>query len=1002
MNADEIEKMVSIGDLEVPEWQFQIYEVESKKFLQLLKDETASCRQSPVSKHLIRAIHTLSGTTNTMGVDLVAKIAQPLEYWLTHLNDSQPDTVLTQEECSLLESTTEAICSMVEAIQNYKYPIFTYEHLQLQLTTLMDSALASQNDQIDSQSSNEADLSELLSFDDDVFGDIDNLLGEMDLSENRNDSLVAIALPTATSYEQSSATHENRLSSDFSPILASFLPDDTLVDDVDASIKDIFLEEAVDIFDSLPKIIEKWMASPNDDGENVNLIKRAFHTLKGSARMAGYLRFGHVVHHIESVMDDGFPGLHQNDLPEIVQLTCDAMAQEIEHLQNHQNASGFYRLRSYHHAHKNTVHAAPEILHVSSVSAPRVKQNNQDLPSGYKDLMSEKDVNADEETVTDTLRVPTAKVDGLASHLGKNGMIQLRIEASVTSVELQISEMAINLERLRRLLKDVEIQAETQMKSRVSDAQKEGIAFDPLEFDRFSRLQELTRMTAEAMNDINNSQTEIVRGLTDIQDSVAETSIIADDMQHSVMSVRTVPVNSIRRRLERLVRQACQDTNKQANLIVENEIDIDSGVLSKVTAPLEHLLRNAIAHGIESPPVRISSGKKEIGALTLGVVMRGNDIIFRMSDDGAGINREAVERKARQNGMIGPDDSITQERANMLIFDPGFSTVDTVSALAGRGVGMDVVQGEIAAIGGRINVHSVAGHGTVFELIVPSYMSVISMVPVLSNKITYAVPATLVEDVVVVRDHIVLSAYESGYLEHNNQNIPFYGLSEVAGQGRNEITRNNRVLLITDKDDQKTVAVHIDALEPDRNLVMKPLCRTIATLPGLMGSTVSGDGTPLLVINPVFLKNSVQRIDTSKNKNTTVNTSVRTKADITVMVVDDSLTVRRITERFLQREGFKSIVAKDGLDAIEKVAEFGCPDIFLCDIEMPNMDGFQFVEHIRTAVSKTVPIIMISSRSIEKYESHARMLGVNKSIGKPYQEPDLLSAIEELTGLTTK
>ena len=169
-----------------------------------------------------------------------------------------------------------------------------------------------------------------------------------------------------------------------------------------------------------------------------------------------------------------------------------------------------------------------------------------------------------------------------------------------------------------------------------------------------------------------------------------------------------------------------------------------------------------------------------------------------------------------------------------------------------------------------------------------------------------------------------------------------------------------------------------------------------------MGSTVSGDGTPLLVINPVFLKNSVQRIDTSKNKNTTVNTSVRTKADITVMVVDDSLTVRRITERFLQREGFKSIVAKDGLDAIEKVAEFGCPDIFLCDIEMPNMDGFQFVEHIRTAVSKTVPIIMISSRSSEKYESHARMLGVNKSIGKPYQEPDLLSAIEELTGLTTK
>ena len=218
--------------------------------------------------------------------------------------------------------------------------------------------------------------------------------------------------------------------------------------------------------------------------------------------------------------------------------------------------------------------------------------------------------------------------------------------------------------------------------------------------------------------------------------------------------------------------------------------------------------------------------------------------------------------------------------------------------------------------------------------------------------------------------------------------------------GPNDIQRNNRILL--SRDGEKLVAVHIDNLEPDRNLVMKPLCRTIATLPGLMGSTVAGDGTPLLVINPVYLKASAVRQKVVKKDNVQKIVQKKTRQDTVVMVVDDSLTVRRISQKFLDREGFKTIVAKDGLDAIEKINEHGCPDIFLSDIEMPNMDGFQLAEHIRTAVSKTVPIIMISSRSIEKYAEHARSLGVNKSIGKPYQEPELLAAIEELTGLVSQ
>ena len=1022
MSTEENEKTVNIGHLEVPEWQFQIYEAESQKFLQSLREEAQDCKKNPISKRLIRAIHTLSGTTNTMGVDLVAKIGHPLEYWLTHLVDNHPDDILSPEHCALVDTTAQAIITMVEAIQNHQYPNFVYDELQEQLTTLMNEALqhASDPESEDTQKA-ENDLSALLVFENEEssdFGDLDLLLGDLGIPEvaakpvQNSDSTAENvetnatgANPATAKTTSASAAHDG----DIAAVLTQLLPDDSIMDDVDETIKDIFLEEAVDIFESLPKTIEKWIASAGPDVEHTNLIKRAFHTLKGSALMAGYMRFAHLVHNIETALDTGFPGLHQEDLPEVVQLTCDGMAQEVEHLQNNRHASGFDQLRRYKGSGKSPTTLIIEVEpqeeqtlqeQVGTTELPVLKpftrSDASELPLGFKELLAEKDAALDEDGEVGTLRVPTTKVDGLSTHLGKSGMVQLRIESSVDRVEQQISEMSMNLDRLRRLLKDVEIQSETQMKSRISDAQKEGVSFDPLEFDRFSRLQELTRMTAEAMNDINNSQAEMVRGLVDIQDSMAETSIIADDMQHSVMSVRTVPVSSVKRRLERLVRQVCRDANKEADFVLENEIDIDSGVLKKVTEPIEHLIRNSLAHGVEAPAIRIGLGKPEKGAVRLSVNMRGNDIVFRLSDDGAGINPEAVQRKAREKKMIGSDETITQERANTLIFDPGFSTAETLSTLAGRGVGMDVVQTIIAGLGGRINVHSDPGEGTVFELVVPSYMSVISMVPVRSNKVAYAIPATLIEDVVVVRDTLVLSAYETGELQYNDRRLPFYGLAEVGGQGRNEITRNNRILLVTDNNE--TVAVHIDSLEPDRNLVMKPLCRTIATLPGLMGSTVSGDGTPLLVINPVFLRSSVQRIEHTSDVQEVVK-GPKTNADVTVMVVDDSLTVRRITQKFLDREGFRCIVAKDGLDAIEKITEHGCPDLFLSDIEMPNMDGFQLVEHIRTAVSKTVPIIMISSRSIEKYEDHARSLGVNKSIGKPYQEPELLAAIQSLTGL---
>lgn len=802
--------------------------------------------------------------------------------------------------------------------------------------------------------------------------------------------------------QATSLVHELR---DYRSYVADLLPGDDVQDTPEESIKDIFIEEATEIFDSLPDDIDAWSASRGHDHDKSNKIKRALHTLKGSSRMSGYFRFGVLVHNIETIMETSHSVLSSEEIPDLLQAVSDALVQELRHIKDSAQPSGLLK-SAYENLEvyvapataaitpalsTNPVEQAPPSVPASAPPGPQTRIPAR-VAQGNKGNTVQEDAN-----VNTVLRVPTEKIDVLANQLGRSGTIQLRVETTVSRVDRQILEMSTNLERLRKLLKEVEIQAESQMRSRLEEARRDNASFDPLEFDRFTRLQELTRMTAEAMHDIDNSHTEVLKGLSDIHDSMAENNVLAEDLQHAVMSVRTVPVKSLGRRLEMVIRQAALDTKKQAGLFLDSDVEVDSGILNKIATPLEHLIRNAIAHGIEKPEVRTSKGKNEKGTVTLQVRHRGNDTVFRLIDDGAGINRIAVEKRAREKGLVSPSEELTQDQANQMIFHPGFSTAEVVSELAGRGVGMDVVHDTISDMGGRIIINSEEGKGTTFELVIPSYMSVISMVPVRARDISYAVPSALVRDVIVTRDTKILEAYETGHLEIRETSYPFYGLSEASGAEAPEIQRNNRVMLLDDQ--QGIAAIHIDALEVDRNLVMKPLCRTIATLPGLLGASIAGDGSPLLVINPVQLRQSVQRQKRQFRRVEAAEPAIRTRHDMTVMVIDDSMTIRRITQKFLSRAGFKVVLAVDGLDAIEKISANGPADLYLTDIEMPHMDGFQLTEHIRTSVSKTAPIVMISSRSIEKYADHAKSLGVTKSLGKPYQEPELLAIIEELLGL---
>lgn len=1012
--------VISIGTLDVPLWQFNIYYNEAEKFLLELHREAAASHYTGVSKALVRSIHTLAGISNTLGAEPIARLGYALEDWLTNIYEERGSDKLTEPELVLLDMATAALTTMVESIR-LKEPILDerYDVLALlqeidtqnhekKMSASMDTGIQpdGSTSDLDWLASELKTLDESLNFEAspnaDWVLDLDTLSSDIDAVSSIGHSLDSVA-------DDNQTPERVRQVRDYRTYVAELLPSDDVEDQPEEGIRDIFTEEATEIFDSLPDDVEAWAETRGSNAEISGRIMRALHTLKGSSRMAGYFRFGTVVHNIETIMEAAHPVLKKDEIPDLLQAVCDALVQELRHILNPAESSGLTRAALVSkHLNESNIPETPQFTQ-EQVSPKPIQDSEgavvreeistpRPAPTPVKVVKTPKPSTSPEESnVNTSLRVPTEKIDALANQLGRAGTIHLRVETSVVRMSTQIKEMSSNLDRLRRLLKDVEIQAESQMKSRLEDAKRENAAFDPLEFDRFTRLQELTRMTAEALHDIDNSHTEVMRGLTDIQDSIAENNILAEDMQHAVMSVRTVPLKTLTRRLEPLIRQASLDTQKQVTLSLDSDVEVDSGILNKIVAPLEHLIRNAIAHGIEMPEKRVSLGKPAKGTVTLQVRNRGNDTVFKLSDDGAGINRAAVEKRARERGLVPADAVLTQEQANQMIFEPGFSTAETVNELAGRGVGMDVVMGIISDMGGRILTSSIDGQGSTFELVVPSYMSVISMVPVRAQNIDYAIPSSLVRDVIVVRDVKILEAYESGYLNLDGLDYPFYGLSEASGIEAPDIQRNNRIMLVDDQ--QGIAAIHIDSLGVDRNLVMKPLCRTIATLPGLLGASIAGDGSPLLVINPVQLRQSVDRKKRAAKRAEVLTSHVKTRADMTVMVIDDSLTIRRITQKFLTRAGFKVVLAVDGLDAIEKLSTHGAPDLYLTDIEMPNMDGFQLTEHIRTSVSKETPIVMISSRSIEKYAEHARSLGVNRSLGKPYQEPELLSVIEELLGL---
>ena len=580
-----------------------------------------------------------------------------------------------------------------------------------------------------------------------------------------------------------------------------------------------------------------------------------------------------------------------------------------------------------------------------------------------------------------------------------------RVEGELRALKSNLLELTTSVIRLRGQMREIEIQAESQIQSQMTLLQEQDAEFDPLEFDRYTRFQELTRSLAEGINDVSTVQQSLLKNLDDADAALLAQARLSREVQQRLFSIRTVPFGSLSERLYRILRATARELDKRANLEIHGgQVELDRSVLEKLVGPLEHLLRNALDHGIESRDARRAAGKSETGEIALTVRQVGNEVVIELGDDGAGVDLGRVRDRARALGLLEAGAEPTDAQLIEFLFEPGFSTASKVTQISGRGIGMDVVRSEIAALGGRVEVASKPGAGTKFVLTMPLTLAVAQAVLIRAGGRLWALPAPMVEQVQQVKSQALLDIYIQRKVEWQGRTYPFHYLPRLLGDTAHnpETKRYNSVLLL--RSGQNHAAIHVDEMIGNQEVVVKNIGPQLARVSGISGATVLGTGEIVLIINPVQLagRADVPKYDPAVDR----AIADRPRAPVAVvnplplvLIVDDSLTVRKITSRLLQREGFAVAAAKDGVDALQVLSE-QVPDVILLDIEMPRMDGFEFAKTIKGDPKYAgIPIIMITSRTAEKHRNRAAELGVDLYLGKPYQEDELLKHLREMTGV---
>jgi len=873
-----------------------------------------------------------------------------------------------------------------------------------------------------------------------------------------------IAAPVVAPASQIAA-HKPAVQSPAAPTRPVFNAEDD--EDYDPEIVEIFVEEATELLEDMERALHDWQEDWNNT-ECVEELKRCLHTFKGGARLAGLVDLGDQSHNYETMLiemdtdaelDQNFfkqlniyqdqlhsgvslvqarlngeipaaaePEYAEESASDYEEVVADVEIITLDEVEAEAEVEAAAEAAAEQELTPNVDYNKPSLVidnarPAGSASqkpnvltfAPKPKPPAAPLPKipgaefggtrqGSSGSAQVQHLAARRAGPQEVVKVSAELLEELVNLAGETSISRGRMEQQVSDLGGSIEEMDATIHRLQEQLRRLDIETEAQVLFRQEQmAQHE--QFDPLEMDRYSQLQQLSRSLIESASDLMDLKYTLADKTRDTETLLLQQSRINTDLQEGLMRSRMVPFSRLVPRLRRIVRQAATELGKEVDFELDNvEGELDRTVLERMVAPLEHMLRNAVDHGIEIPDDRAAAGKPATGRIILSLGREGGDVMLRLADDGRGINLQRVREKAIERGLMAADAPLSDQDLMQFILHAGFSTADKVTQISGRGVGMDVVHSEIKQLGGAMFIDSRWGEGTEFTIRLPFTVSVNRALMVQIGDDLYAIPLNTIEGIVRV------SPFE---LEHYYQDPE----ARFDYAGDNYLVRYLGTMLDSDatpkldgqslplpvilvRSTENTVALQVDRLLGSREIVVKTLGAQFSSVRGVSGATVTGDGSVVVILDLHALIREQLALGLSHAilLDSTMLGAPKEEdlVEKTVMVVDDSVTVRKVTGRFLEREGFRVITAKDGVEALQLLQDY-IPDVILLDIEMPRMDGFEVAKNIRgSSRLRDIPIIMITSRTGEKHREHAFELGVNKYMGKPYQEDLLLSNIKEL------
>jgi len=809
-------------------------------------------------------------------------------------------------------------------------------------------------------------------------------------------------------------------------------------EDYDPEVASIFSEEATELLESADAALGALRAE-RGSRERVTELQRVLHTLKGGARMAGITAMGDVSHELESLvirLGDETIRLDERSL-EVVQSSLD----ELNRMRDYVSAGRpvdaardlITRIRLVGRGGAAVegpalapVPAAAPVMESAApapatvpepaaarTAAPVVQPlEPEPEPEPEPEAAAEAEDRAASAPVAHAAagppgREPTADraevarvdadlLDNMLNVAGEVSIYRARLEQQVSSIDFNLAELGRVVQRLKDQLRKLEIETEAQILHRHVDSGSRRDDFDPLELDRYSSIQQYSRALAETSSDVGSLQGLLATQSREVQNLLTQQGRIVSELQGGLMRTRMVPFQRQVQRLTRIARQAAAETGKKVEVRINGAAgELDRQVLERMLAPFEHMLRNAIVHGIELPAARVAAGKDETGTIDVTLKREGSEVVITVADDGAGVNLKLVRDRAVSLGLTTPKQELSDEQALQLILEPGFSTAGKVTQSAGRGVGMDVVATEIKKLGGSLYTETEAGKGTKFTVRLPFTLAISQALVTRVGEELYALPLPTVEGVVRVPRAEVLRhlAEEAASFDYGGQKYRFQHLGTFVGGSPSSMPEHDTAVpVILVRAGEHSTAIVTDELIGSREIVVKTVGPQISGIRGISGATILGDGRICIILDVGALVRSDWR------QRPAPDPRVASQADrrIFALVVDDSITVRRVTQRLLERNGMRVVTAKDGLEAVS-VLQDEVPDVILLDIEMPRMDGYEVASHVRNdARLKDVPIVMITSRVGEKHRARAIELGVNEYLGKPYQEGQLLQAIEPL------